>query len=108
MVTITERAANKAIELAKAEGIAACALRVRIVGGGCAGFSYDLSLDDVGQNEGDDVYEQMGVTLIVDPVSNTYVDGTQIDYVVTETGEGFKFLNPNATGTCGCGSSFTA
>lgn len=107
MITITERAANKAIELAKAENITPCALRVRIVGGGCAGFSYDLSLDDIGPNEGEDVYEQNGVKLIVDPVSNTYVDGTEIDYVTTEIGEGFKFNNPNTTGTCGCGSSFT-
>ena len=108
MVTITERAANKAIELAKAENIMPCALRVRIVGGGCAGFSYDLSLDDIGPNESDETYSQHDVTLIVDPVSNTYVDGTEIDYVVTDVDEGFKFNNPNAVGTCGCGSSFTA
>lgn len=107
MITITERAASKTIELAKVENITPYALRIRIVGGGCAGFSYDLSLDDIGPNENDEVFEQHGVKLIVDPVSNTYVNGTEIDYVITEMDEGFKFNNPNKTGSCGCGSSFS-
>jgi len=83
------------------------ALRVAVVGGGCSGFSYQLEFDDTAQ-EGDLVVEFDGVQVRVDPTSLQYIDGLRIDYVSSLHGGGFKFSNPRATHTCGCGSSFSA
>ncbi len=83
------------------------ALRVAVVGGGCSGFSYQLDFDDQEQ-EGDQVLDYDGVQVRVDPTSAPYLKGMQIDYVSSLHGGGFKFLNPNAAQTCGCGSSFSA
>jgi iron-sulfur cluster assembly accessory protein len=83
------------------------ALRVAVVGGGCSGFSYQLDFDDQAQ-EGDVVLEYDGVQVRVDPTSLQYVQGLCIDYVSSLHGGGFKFSNPRATHTCGCGSSFSA
>lgn len=83
------------------------ALRVGVVGGGCSGFQYSLSFDN--RNKADDlIIEQHGVRLFVDEMSVQYLKGITIDYVSGLHGAGFKFLNPNATRTCGCGSSFSA
>ena len=83
------------------------ALRVSVVGGGCSGFSYQLSFDDQTQ-DGDDVIDYEGVRVLVDATSAQYLVGTQIDFVSSLNGGGFKFSNPKATHTCGCGSSFNA
>ncbi len=83
------------------------ALRVAVVGGGCSGFSYQLDFDDKAQ-EGDVVIRYDDVTVRVDPTSAQYLKGIRIDYVSSLHGGGFKFQNPNATNTCGCGSSFSA
>lgn len=83
-----------------------CGLRVAVRGGGCSGFEYALDFEDE-RREGDLTYDQHGLEIIVDPVSARYLGGTEIDYVFGMTGAGFKFNNPNAIGTCGCGSSFT-
>jgi iron-sulfur cluster assembly accessory protein len=83
------------------------ALRVAVVGGGCSGFSYQMDFDDKVQ-EGDVVVQYDGVTVRVDPTSAQYLKGIRIDYVNSLSGGGFKFQNPNATNTCGCGSSFSA
>jgi iron-sulfur cluster assembly accessory protein len=83
------------------------ALRVGVVGGGCSGFSYQLDFDDQVQ-DGDQVLEYDGFQVRVDPTSAPYLKGLQIDYVSSLHGGGFKFLNPNASQTCGCGSSFSA
>jgi iron-sulfur cluster assembly accessory protein len=83
------------------------ALRVAVVGGGCSGFSYQLDFDDKAQDD-DLVITYDDVTVRVDPTSAEYLKGIRIDYVSSLHGGGFKFQNPNATNTCGCGSSFSA
>ncbi|MCE7975217.1 MAG: iron-sulfur cluster insertion protein ErpA [Leptolyngbya sp. PLA1] len=82
-------------------------LRVGVKGGGCSGFSYLLDLTET-QKETDEVFVQHGVTIIVDPKSLLYLNGTTIDFKDEIMGRGFVFGNPNATSTCGCGSSFSA
>ncbi|MBS2012863.1 MAG: iron-sulfur cluster assembly accessory protein [Deltaproteobacteria bacterium] len=104
MITVTERAAAKVREIAEAEDLTSQALRVRVVGGGCAGFTYDLYFEDE-TTDMDEEFEDKGVKLFVDPVSLQYLENTQIDYVEGEHGAGFKFQNPQVTGSCGCGSS---
>jgi iron-sulfur cluster insertion protein len=107
MITITDKAALKVKEIADAESLAGQGLRLRVVGGGCAGFSYDLYFEDkVG--EMDEQFESNGVKLYVDPMSYQYLEGTEIDYIEGMHGAGFKFNNPNSKGSCGCGSSFSA
>ena len=107
MITITEFAAEKVQEIAQAEGLAGQGLRLRVIGGGCAGFQYDLYFEDK-PTDMDESFESNGVRLYVDPLSYQYLDGTEIDFVETASGAGFKFGNPNISGTCGCGSSFQA
>lgn len=82
------------------------ALRVGVKGGGCSGFSYTLGFDD-SVNEVDQVNEVDGVRVICDPKSFLYLNGTQVDFEESLMGRGFKFVNPNATKSCGCGESFS-
>src|SRR4029453_6500347 len=82
-------------------------LRLRVIGGGCAGFQYDLYFED-SPTDLDETFESHGIRVYIDPLSYQYLDGTEIDYVEGVHGSGFKFGNPNVTGTCGCGSSFQA
>ena len=82
-------------------------LRVRVVPGGCSGFQYSLNIEEESR-QGDFVLDEKGVRLFVDMFSAQYLNGVQIDYVTNVMGSGFTFTNPNATGSCGCGSSFTA
>ena len=106
MVHITPTAATKVNEIRDAEGIETnMALRLRVVGGGCAGFSYDLYFDEAA--EVDRQFEIAGVKVVVDEMSLMYLVGTEIDYVEGLQGAGFKFNNPNVKSTCGCGSSFS-
>ena len=106
MLLITPTAATKVNEIRGAEGIEDnMALRLRVVGGGCAGFSYDLYFDEPA--EVDRQFETAGVRCIVDEMSLMYLVGTEIDYVEGLQGAGFKFNNPNVKSTCGCGSSFS-
>jgi iron-sulfur cluster assembly accessory protein len=106
MVMITPMAATKVNEIRDAEGIEGqMALRLRVVGGGCAGFSYDLYFDEPA--EVDRQIEIQGVKVVVDEMSLMYLVGTEIDYVEGLQGAGFKFNNPNVKTTCGCGSSFS-
>jgi iron-sulfur cluster assembly protein len=84
---------------------AASGLRVAVRGGGCSGFEYALDFE-LEARDTDIVLEYDGLQVFVDPISARYLEGTQIDYVLGTTGAGFKFNNPKATGTCGCGSSF--
>ncbi len=107
MVSITTLAAGKVREIAEAEGLVGQGLRLRVIGGGCAGFQYDLYFEEK-PTDMDEEFESHGVKLYVDPLSFQYRDGTEIDYVDGVHGAGFKFGNPNVTGTCGCGSSFQA
>ena len=106
MVKITPGAASKVNEIREAEGIEAnMALRLRVVGGGCAGFSYDLYFDEPA--EVDRLVDIAGVKVVVDEMSLMYLVGVEIDYVEGLQGAGFKFNNPNVKSTCGCGSSFS-
>ena len=108
MVTVTDVAAAKFIEISKLDGDENKAVRVRVVGGGCAGFSYDLAYDADEPAELDEQFTTAGVRFLIDPLSMQYLDGVTIDYVITEVSEGFKFINPNSKGSCGCGNSFSA
>lgn len=104
-ISITNIAASKVNEIRDAEGIEGdMALRLRVVGGGCAGFSYDLYFDT--RTEMDRSFGCNGVEVVVDNMSLMYLMGTEIDYVESLQGAGFKFNNPNVKSTCGCGSSF--
>jgi len=105
MISITPLAADKVREIAKSEGLESQGLRLRVIGGGCAGFQYDLYFEEA-PTDLDENFESQGVKLYVDPLSYQYLDGTEIDYVESAHGSGFKFGNPNVTGSCGCGSSF--
>ena len=104
-LSLSDVAVEKVKETMRKEGMAEGGLRVSVVGGGCSGFQYSLGLDSAAR-EDDIVVEQGGVKLFVDPTSHQYVHGTMLDYVNGLHGAGFKFVNPNATRTCGCGSSF--
>ncbi|MBI5516076.1 MAG: iron-sulfur cluster insertion protein ErpA [Deltaproteobacteria bacterium] len=105
MVALTEKAAEKVREIAKAEGLEGQGLRLQVKGGGCSGFQYDLYFDEK-PSDMDQVVDSFGIPLFIDPLSIQYLEGTQIDYVEGLSGAGFKFENPNVKGTCGCGSSF--
>ena len=107
MITLTDRAATKVREIREEEDLGTQGLRLKVVGGGCSGFQYDLHFDeDIGPL--DEEFESHGIPLYVDMISLQYLDGTQVDYVEGLHGAGFKFLNPQAKSTCGCGSSFQA
>jgi iron-sulfur cluster insertion protein len=105
MISLTDLAATKVKEIADAEGLHGQGLRLRVIGGGCAGFQYDLYFE-TDTTPMDESFESNGVKLYIDPLSYQYLDGTEIDYVESAHGSGFKFQNPNVSGTCGCGSSF--
>jgi iron-sulfur cluster assembly accessory protein len=87
---------------------ATAALRVFVEGGGCSGYKYGLDFDENELGDDDLLFEQDGIKIFVDQYSAAYLRGTVIDYVNGLNGSGFKFLNPNAQRTCGCGSSFSA
>ena len=104
-VTISDSAAEKIRELTAAnENPAEQALRVAVKGGGCSGFQYALALDRA--KDEDHVFEQNGVSVVVDKVSMQFVFGSQVDYVDGLQGAGFTVNNPNVVAACGCGSSF--
>ena len=106
-VTLTTKAVDMVKITREQEGIEeSVGLRIAVRGGGCSGFEYALDFEK--EPRDDDLrYLQGDLEVIVDPISARYLKGTQIDYSLGMTGAGFKFINPNAVGTCGCGSSFT-
>lgn len=108
-VGVTEAAAAEIMKfMSGEEGLPETSgLRVRVVPGGCSGFQYSLNIEEESR-EGDHVTEVHGVRLFVDMFSAQYLNGVSIDFVNSVMGSGFTFNNPNATGGCGCGSSFTA
>ena len=103
----TDAAAEKVRELIQEEGNPDLKLRVFVTGGGCSGFQYGFTFDEV-VNDDDATVEKNGVTLLVDPMSYQYLVGAEIDYTEGLEGSQFVIRNPNATSTCGCGSSFSA
>ena len=105
-IVYTDSAANKVSELIKEEANDSLKLRVFISGGGCSGFQYGFTFDETIE-EGDSQIQNLGVTLLVDPMSVQYLMGAEIDYKEDLQGAQFVIRNPNATTTCGCGSSFS-
>ncbi len=107
-LTLTPQAAEQVRKVFEAEKATAetAGLRVGVMPGGCSGFKYALNIEDA-PSEDDVVIESEGVRLFVDSFSGQYLNGVTIDYTVTMQSSGFTFDNPNATGGCGCGSSFT-
>ena len=108
-LAVSESAATEIRKfMAGEEGLPETAgLRVRVVPGGCSGFQYSLNIEEQSR-EGDFIIDGKGVRMFVDMFSAQYLNGVEIDYVSGVMGSGFTFKNPNATGSCGCGSSFTA
>ncbi len=106
-IVLTDQAVQKLKTAMQREGAGPeKALRIGVVGGGCSGFSYTMGFDD--PKDDDAVFTFGDVRVVIDPASREYLDGTVIDYVTGLHGAGFKFENPKATRTCGCGSSFSA
>lgn len=106
-ILFTENAASKVRTLIDDEGNTDLKLRVFVTGGGCSGFQYGFSFEEEAQ-EDDTALEKWGVTLLIDPMSYQYLVGAEIDYQENVEGAQFVIRNPNATSTCGCGSSFSA
>ncbi len=106
-LVFTDNAANKVKELINEEGNEELKLRVFVTGGGCSGFQYGFTFDEA-TNEDDTAMQKNGVTLLIDPMSYQYLIGAEIDYQDNLEGSQFVIKNPNATSTCGCGSSFSA
>ncbi|WP_236822588.1 iron-sulfur cluster insertion protein ErpA [Andreprevotia sp. IGB-42] len=102
----SDSAAGKVAELIAEEGNPDLKLRVFVTGGGCSGFQYGFTFDEI-TNEDDTTVEKAGVQLLVDPMSYQYLVGAEIDYVESLEGSQFTIKNPNAQSTCGCGSSFS-
>jgi iron-sulfur cluster assembly accessory protein len=107
MVQLTSVAVNKVKEILGQQSPVPAGLRVAVVGGGCSGFSYRMAFENQVNDASDNVYEFDGLKVMVDQMSEMYLDGVSIDYIETLEGAGFKFNNPNVKSTCGCGSSFT-
>lgn len=105
-LVLTDQAAVKVKALRDEEGNPELKLRLYITGGGCAGFSYGFSFDE-NVNDGDTIIENGDVVLLVDQLSYPYLEGSQVDYTEGLQGSRFVVNNPNASTTCGCGSSFT-
>ncbi|MEW6248050.1 MAG: iron-sulfur cluster assembly accessory protein [Nitrospirota bacterium] len=107
VVTLSESALKEVKRLMNVQGLTEGGLRLGVKGGGCSGLSYTINFDDkIGQY--DTVYEFDGVKVIVDAKSAIYLQGTQLDFQKDLMGGQFKFVNPNAQKTCGCGESFSA
>jgi iron-sulfur cluster assembly accessory protein len=108
-LNVTEPAATEIRKfMASEEGLPETAgLRVRVVPGGCSGFQYSLNIEE-DSRQGDFILDDKGVRLFVDMFSAQYLNGVMIDYVTSVMGSGFTFTNPNASGGCGCGTSFSA
>lgn len=107
MITVTEAAAEKIKELLVSENKEGHSIRLSVSGGGCHGYQYGMNFED-NIGEMDQSIEVMGVKFVVDAMSLPMITGAQVDYVETMQGAGFSINNPNATSTCGCGSSFSA
>jgi len=104
-IKFTDNAASKVSSLIAEEGNELLKLRIYVSGGGCSGFQYGFTFDEAA-NEDDTLIEKNGVTVLIDPMSIDYLRGAEIDYKEDVSGSQFVIRNPNATTTCGCGSSF--
>ena len=107
-IALTPKAVEMVLAAIEQEGLAGHGIRIGVAGGGCSGFQYTMDFEKESR-DGDMVLEQTGgLKLFVDPMSAMYLQGVTVDYVQGLQGAGFKFVNPNAKNTCGCGSSFSA
>lgn len=107
MIELTERAAKEVRQIVSEKGLAPdTPLRLGVAGGGCSGFEYVLDFSEE-VKDGDTVLESNGIKVLVDQKSEAYLQGLRIDFNDDLLNRGFKFTNPNATGTCGCGTSFS-
>lgn len=109
-ILLSEKAANEIKKIVKEQGLPdeQTRLRVGVKGGGCSGFSYMLDLTEEPKGEMDEEMDSNGIKILVDMKSYLYLNGTEIDFKDEVMGRGFVFKNPNATSSCGCGSSFSA
>jgi len=109
-ITLTETAAREIKKIIQEQSLPeeSTRLRVGVKGGGCSGFTYMLDLTEEARTEADEELDSHGIKILVDMKSYLYLDGAEIDFKDEIMGRGFVFKNPNATSTCGCGSSFTA
>lgn len=105
MINLTETATKAVNNFIVAANKPVAGLRIRVEGGGCSGFKYAMRLEDAVE-DGDQVVEIGGVTLLIDGLSAPMLEGVTVDYVESMEGSGFKFENPNASASCGCGKSF--
>ena len=106
VITVTPKAAEKVKEFMKQEGKDDLFLRVYVSGGGCSGLSYGMGFEEK-SDEDDTVIEEHGVKLLIDSYSSRHLKGTEIDYIESLMGAGFKINNPNVTKSCSCGHSFS-
>jgi iron-sulfur cluster assembly accessory protein len=104
---LTKKAEDKVKEIMSEQPEPYAGLRIQVVGGGCSGFQYRMGFDKNFNDQSDTVFEFDGLRVFVDKQSLLYMDGAEVDYVEGLHGAGFKFNNPNSTGSCGCGSSFS-
>jgi iron-sulfur cluster assembly accessory protein len=107
IVTLSAAAVKQVKEVMAQQGFTNYVLAVRVVPAGCSGLGYDLNLVKEAK-PGDLTWQQDGITIVTDAISSKYLIGTEMDYVTSDTASGFKFHNPNAKSSCGCGSSFSA
>lgn len=106
-ISFTESAVDKMRQVVGEQEEDFSGIRVAVEAGGCSGFQYAMKLEK-GSREGDEVFDFNDIRVFVDEQSQIYLDGATVDYVSNWKGEGFEFKNPNSTGTCGCGESFSA
>ena len=106
-ITLTEKAKDKVKEILLDQPETFAGLRIQVVGGGCSGFQYRMGFDKNFNDQNDSVFEFDGLRVFIDKSSLLYMDGAEVDYIEGLHGAGFKFNNPNVSGSCGCGSSFS-
>lgn len=106
-ITLTKKAEDKVKEILLDQPEPFAGLRIQVVGGGCSGFQYRMGFDKNFNDQNDAVFEFDGLKVFIDKSSLLYMDGAEVDYIDGLHGAGFKFNNPNVTGSCGCGSSFS-
>jgi len=106
-ITLTEKAKEKVKEILVDQPETFAGLRIQVIGGGCSGFQYRMGFDKNFNDQNDSVFEFDGLRVFIDKSSLLYMDGAEVDYIEGLHGAGFKFNNPNVSGSCGCGSSFS-
>ena len=106
-VMLTKKAEDKVKEILSEQPEPYAGLRIQVVGGGCSGFQYRMGFDKNFNDQSDAIFEFDGLKVFIDKSSLLYMEGAEVDYVEGLHGAGFKFNNPNVTGSCGCGSSFS-